>query len=78
MTVPRSTFGSPGIAAYRYRRLAAQLGEDHPATRAARGRLLYYQGAVPQIGLRSVEAVAWLRESGAIRGCWNRSERRRA
>lgn len=49
---------------------------DHPAIRAAIGRLLYHQGAVPQRGATSIESVAWHRESGAIPGMLNRGERR--
>ena len=71
----RLTFGSPGLAAYRHRRLLAELGPDHPATRAALGRLRYHRGDVPQRGASSVEAIAWYRESGAIDGYWNRAQR---
>lgn len=52
---------------------------DHPAARAARGRLWLYLGRVPQAGLASIEAVAWARENGgALRPIWNRSQRRHA
>lgn len=72
----RSTFKSRGIAAYRYHRLCAELGADHPAARGALGRLLYHQGGVPQRGSTTPEAVAWHRESGAAPGYYNRGERR--
>jgi len=51
-------------------------GADHPATRAARGRYLYYLGSVPQRGAESPEAVAWFRESGISPGYLNRARRR--
>jgi hypothetical protein len=58
-------------------RAAAQHGEDHPAARAALGRLWFYLGRVPQVGLASIEAIAWARESGGMqRPRWNRSQRR--
>lgn len=78
LALPRSTFGSRGIAGYRHARLAQALGPDHPATRAAWGRLAYYLGHVPQRHLATPEAVAWLRESRAITGYMNRGERRAA
>jgi hypothetical protein len=71
----RSTHKSRGLAAYRWRHLVAKLGADHPAARAALGRLRFYQGYVPQLGDISPEAIAWHRESGAIVGWWNRAER---
>ena len=74
----RFTFKSRGLAAYRYHRLCFALGREHPATRAALGRLRYHRGDVPQRGDSSIEAVAWHRESGAIPGYWNRRERREA
>lgn len=46
------------------------------ARRAAAGRVLYFQGYTPQYLSRSIEAVAWHRESGACPGYRNRSFRR--
>ena len=71
----RSTHGSRGIARYRLATAARELGPDHPATRAALGRLLFHQGAVPQYGSRTIESIAWHRESGACPGWLNRRER---
>lgn len=53
-------------------------GEDHPASRAARGRFWFYAGRVPQRGATSIEAVAWARESAGSRPVWNRTQRRHA
>ena len=72
----RSTFGSLGIAAYRWHKLRARHGDDHPATIAALGRLRYHRGDAPQHGSASVEAVAWYREAGTIPGYRNRRARR--
>jgi hypothetical protein len=72
------TYGSRGLAAYRWRARAATLGLDHPATRAALGRLNYYRGMTPQKRAVEPEAIAWYRESGAQPGYWNRSRRRAA
>lgn len=44
--------------------------------RAEFGRLMVYQGRVPQRGLASPEAVAWERESGREPGYYNRRARR--
>lgn len=74
--VPRRTFGSRGIASYRYHVLARELGAEHPAARAALGRLWFYNGRVPQSHLVTIEAIAWHRESGTIAGYRNRAERR--
>lgn len=52
------TYGSKGIATFRYQRFVKLYGEEHPATRAAYGRLLALQRAVPQQGLISIEAIA--------------------
>ncbi len=70
-----STYGSRGIAAHRYRTAERELGADHPATRAALGRLNFYRGMVPQRGSTSIESIAWHRESGAAPGWLNRRER---
>lgn len=59
-----------------YAAARAARGEDHPAARAALGRLLYYRGWVPQRGLATPEAVAWHRESGSDPGHMNRAMRR--
>lgn len=72
------TYRSRGIAAYRWRQLAIELGADHPAARAALGRLNYYRGMTPQKSAVSPEAVAWHRESAAQPGYWNRAARRAA
>jgi len=55
--------------------------EDDPARRAALGRMLFHGGegyprSVPQSNSISIEAVAWLRESGARPGYMNRRHRR--
>lgn len=69
---------SPGVARMRAtHRLKLAEGGDDQAERAAIGRLLYFQGAVPQRDATTVEAVAWYRESGCIRGYRNRHWRRR-
>ena len=62
----------------RQRALAAAIatyGADHPATRAAQGRLWFYLGRTPQRDALSTEAIAWARESGQ-RLAWNRTQRR--
>jgi hypothetical protein len=52
-------------------------GADHPAARAALGRLWFHLGRVPQAGLVTIEGIAWARESGGnLRPRWNRSQRR--
>ena len=66
------------LAADRHAVVQRELGDDHPATRAARGRLAYHQGMVPQLGSTSLEAIGWYRESGQIEGYLNRTERRRS
>jgi hypothetical protein len=76
--VIRFTFGSRGIAAYRYHIAIEDFGADHPATRAALGRLLFYQQSIPQLDSVTPEAIAWRRESGAAPGFCNRSHGRRA
>jgi hypothetical protein len=63
-----------------YAKLKKSLGEDHPATRAAFGRMLVYggdghQASVPQQASHTIEATAWHRESGAQPGYWNRTQR---
>jgi hypothetical protein len=73
----RSTYGSPAIARLRWMQLRHQLGDDHPAARAALGRWLVYRKWTPQRGLFTPEAIAWHRESRAAAGYMNRSERRR-
>jgi hypothetical protein len=78
MWIPRRTLGSRGLAMYRYKVLRAELGDDHPATRAAYGRLLFHRGCVPQRDALTPEAIAWRRESGAAPGFSNRHERKRA
>lgn len=50
--------------------------EDHPAIRAAAGRVLAYE-AVPQRGSTTPEAVAWHRETGADPGYMNRTARKK-
>ncbi len=67
---------SEKFAREEYRAALSSVGADHPRTRAAHGRLLFYQGCVPQRDLITIEAIAWLRESGAIFGYMNRGERR--
>jgi len=66
---------SEGVARWRHARSARELGEDHPATRAlwARANVLR---VVPQRDSRTLEAVAWHRQSGAQPGYNNRAERR--
>lgn len=73
---PKLVCGSPALARMRWRGLVDEHGEDHPAARAALGRYLALRGWVPQRGLKTPEAVAWLRASGAIAGYRNRRERR--
>lgn len=58
------------------RRMDALRGGHELAERAAIGRVLYFQGAVPQRDANAVEAVAWYRESGCIPGYRNRHWRR--
>ena len=73
----RRAYPAAGYLAQRDLRAAvARHGEDHRATHAARGRAMYYLGLVPQRGLVTPAAIAWLRESGAIEGYLNRAERR--
>lgn len=53
---------------------------DHPALRAAFGRMLVYGGdghpaAVPQRNSTSIESIAWHREAAAWPGYWNRTAR---
>ena len=53
-----------------------RLGPDHPATRAALGRMLEAsQAMVPQFDATTPEAVAWRRACGAW-GYMNRAHRR--
>ena len=66
-------------ARLRFAKLSRELGREHPATRAAFGRMLVYGGdgypaAVPQRNATSIEAIAWHRES-AQPGYWNRARR---
>ncbi len=64
----------------RQRALAAAIathGPEHPAARAAQGRLWVYLGRTPQRGATTPEAVAWARESG-LRPVWNRAQRHHA
>ena len=65
-------------ASYRLRAAERTLGNEsvHTALRACRGRMMVYEGFVPQRGSTSVEAVAWYREQGAVPGYMNRSWRR--
>lgn len=78
VSIPRSTYGSVGLAAWRATALEAALGADHPATRAAPGRWRALAGHLPQKYVHpSIEAVAWHREMGE-RGLHNRSMRRHA
>jgi len=72
----RSTHGSRYLAAYRWHRLRDELGAAHPATVAALGRLRVYRGDVPQRDSRTVQAIAWERESGRRPGYQNRGARR--
>lgn len=76
--IPRSTYGSRGLANMRHMMLRRDLGDEHPAVRAALGRLLALSGMVPQRDSVTPEAVAWHRESGAIPGWRNRAARRDA
>ncbi len=75
---------SPGFkrarARLHYARTLKALGEEHPATQAAFGRMLVYGGdeypaSVPQRGSTEIESIAWHRESGAQEGYWNRTQR---
>jgi hypothetical protein len=70
------TFPSKGLACARYMALRDRHGDDHPATRAALGRLNYYLKMVPQQDSVTPEAIAWRRESGAAPGYRNRTHRR--
>jgi len=76
------TYSEPARRARRTRELEnavsiwAGTDELHPAIRAAMGRLLFHQGAVPQSGADTIESIAWHRESGARPGWLNRTERR--
>jgi hypothetical protein len=74
----RSTYGSRGIANFRYFSALKLFGEEHPATKAALGRLRARKNVVPQKGLLSIEAIAWHRESGANPGFRNRTARKHA
>ena len=77
-TYPRRSYGSRALAAWRMRALERELGPDHPATLAARGRWRALAGHVPQRFVHPTpEVVAWLRESGRA-GDYNRSARRAA
>lgn len=74
----RSTHGSRYLAAHRWNRLCNELGHEHPAARAASGRLRYHRGSVPQRDSVTPEAIAWFRESGCAPGYWNRGARKAA
>ncbi len=56
--------GTLGTASAHYHRCARRYGENHPATRAAWGRVLAHKGWVPQLGAVSPEIVAWHRQRG--------------
>lgn len=83
MTLPqhRHLPGDPSYARGAARMRAVQRmkhfeGKHAEAERASVGRVLYFQGAVPQRDASAVEAVAWYRESGCIPGYRNRHWRR--
>jgi hypothetical protein len=57
--------GSLGTATAHYYRCRLRYGENHPATRAAWGRVLAHKGWVPQRGAVSPEVIAWHRQRGA-------------
>lgn len=65
-----------GLSTARYKALRDRHGDEHPATRAALGRLLFYLKHVPQRDSATPEAIAWRRESGAAPGYLNRRHRR--
>lgn len=73
-SIPRSSYGSVALAAWRLRALEALHGADHPATRAALGRWRALAG------LPAVEGavVAWHRELASPLGMNNRSARKHA
>jgi hypothetical protein len=81
VTLPESlikrprTFPSKGLTTARYKILRERHGDDHPATRAAYGRFLFYLRHVPQVDSVTPEAIAWRRESGAAPGYLNRTHR---
>lgn len=77
MKIPRRTHGSKGLATMMWKLRRESLGDEHPATRGAFGRLQALRGNVPQQDSMTPEAVAWKRESGSDRGFWNRHHRRR-
>lgn len=59
-----------------HRAAVALHGEDHPAARAAYGRMLAHFNWAPQRGLNTPEAISWHRETGADPGYMNRTHRR--
>lgn len=86
----RGNHGSKNLAKYIFFCRQKAFGDEHPATRAAVGRLLALRGEVPQrethwhpplaalgCALASTpEAVAWYRQSKSDPGCSNRRWRR--
>jgi hypothetical protein len=74
--IGRSTYGSLGIATMRWKQAQAELGDDHPKTRAALGRMRARLGHVPQRSSITPEAIAWHRETRANPGYLNRRHRR--
>lgn len=75
--LPARCFGSKYLARARLSALSDTLGDDHPATLAARGRwLALATKSVPQRDSTTPEAIAWHRASGADPGYMNRRARR--
>lgn len=61
----------------RWKGLRALLGDEHPATRAARGRLFALTDRIVELaGPVTPEAIGWMRQTGDYAGIWNRHHRR--
>lgn len=76
-SIPRFTYHSVGLANMRYQGLRLLVGDDHPATLAARGRYFALRGDVPQrTSAPTPDVIAWHRETAAIPGYLNRRARK--